>query len=920
VQNKQKIGPLSLSQMQQMSHSGKLKPEDMVLQEGARTWVPASKVITQFGDTVSPSQAAHVLPDTVDASRRTVTFTPSNTLSDSLGAPPSATLAPAVPGYEILGELGRGGMGVVYKARHTTLKRLVALKMILAGGHAAASELARFLAEAQAVARLQHPNIVQVHEIGEKDGLPYFSLEYVDGGTLAKRLSGTPLPPRDAAQLTVTLALAIEAAHQAGIVHRDLKPANVLLAGTSPSVVQCVPKIADFGLAKTLDDDSGQTRTGAIMGTPSYMSPEQASGQIKAIGPRTDVYALGAMLYEMLTGRPPFRSATIVETLEQVRSQEPVSPRSLQPSLPRDLETICLKCLAKDPTQRYGTAKELADDLQRFVTNQPVIARPAGLPERTLKFVKRNRLLVGAAMTVFFVLLLGLISTRVEAARANAEAENARTEKDNVLRELREKTLKEAEVAWRAGDMRRRLKVLNDAIKLPNTDYVGLRLDLARTHAALAEADKVNEILDELEKRDDLGKHEGSVLLLRGYTAMGSRTKAGFDYIEKSLTKYLPEEERLFAQGLQARTSPEAVDFLTAALKKDPYHEPSRAMLAMMLFMLGRVEEADATIRESMFRFPDNPNFRVIRMAILARNKKKKEALEMIAPTEKQFTKAQFRVVKALVNFLDAAGRLDDPDGGATPEEVAAMWAQLAPDMHVIWPIAPGQVPKNAEEGTRAMLQMPPVLNRSLGELVSLFSQVVLDFKNDTANTRLDRVLRSHPEGTLYFVHGTLLHARGEFRQAALQFHSAARLPGIAKIHRTSLVMAAMCEALAALDKDYKVVDEEMLKVCVDTIRELMSQGPIRPHESATLMLVLLRAKRYQLARVILEQWEALGLADNPDTIKVRMKIESGTGAHIKALEDADRLLKMDPKNAEAVDIRALSLEEIRKVLKNAGG
>jgi serine/threonine protein kinase len=272
---------------------------------------------------------------------------------DAARQPDAAEGVPQVPGYEILGELGRGGMGVVYQARQQGLNRLVALKMILAGGHAGAQERTRFQAEAEAVARLQHPNIVQVHEVGEHNGLPFFSLEYCPGGSLAHRLQSTPLPPAEAARLTETRARAIHTAHQAHLIHRDLKPANVLLGADS------TPKITDFGLVKKLDE-AGHTASGAVMGTPSYMAPEQAGGKTRNIGPATDIYALGALLYEMLTGRPPFKAATSVETILQVLSEEPVSPARLQPGVPRDLETICLKCLQKEPLRRYASAAALA--------------------------------------------------------------------------------------------------------------------------------------------------------------------------------------------------------------------------------------------------------------------------------------------------------------------------------------------------------------------------------------------------------------------------------------------------------------------------------------------------------------------------------------------------------------------------------
>jgi serine/threonine-protein kinase len=233
---------------------------------------------------------------------------------------PRPPTVPAPAGYAILGVLGRGGMGVVYQARQVSLKRLVALKMILAGPHAGPAELARFRTEAEAVARLQHPNIVQIHEVGQQAGAPFFSLEFVDGGSLAQKLRGQPLPGRQAAELVETLARAVHHAHQRGVVHRDLKPANVLLMADG------TPKVTDFGLAKRLEGDAGQTQSGAVMGTPSYMAPEQAAGKGKEVGPPADVYALGAILYECLTGRPPFRGETLMATLQQVLTEEPVPP------------------------------------------------------------------------------------------------------------------------------------------------------------------------------------------------------------------------------------------------------------------------------------------------------------------------------------------------------------------------------------------------------------------------------------------------------------------------------------------------------------------------------------------------------------------------------------------------------------------
>jgi WD40 repeat protein len=335
-----------------------------------------------------------------------------------------------VPGHEILSELGRGGMGVVYQARQTKLGRLVALKMILSGAHAGATDLARFRTEAEAVARLQHTNIVQIFEVGEHDGLPYFSLEFCGGGSLERKLNGTPLPPREAVALVEQLARAMHAAHQKGVVHRDLKPANVLLADDG------TPKVTDFGLAKKLDE-AGQTATGSVMGTPSYMAPEQAGGKSGEIGPAADVYALGAILYECLTGRPPFKAATAMDTLLQVVADDPLPPTRLAPRTPRDMEIICLKCLQKEPQRRYAGADGLADDLRHFLSGEPITARPVGTLERAAKWVRRRpaaAALLGVSVVAAFGFGLLLDRARREAdARRAVEADlrgQAESERD----------------------------------------------------------------------------------------------------------------------------------------------------------------------------------------------------------------------------------------------------------------------------------------------------------------------------------------------------------------------------------------------------------------------------------------------------------------------------------------------------------
>jgi serine/threonine protein kinase len=387
--------------------------------------------------------------------------------AEPLSIPPASSFSEfTVAGYEILGELGRGGMGVVYKARQIALNRLVALKMILAGKFADDTQLKRFQAEAEALAKLQHPNIVGVYDVGSHQGNAYIALEYVEGGNLAEKLRSVPQQPRAAARLIELLARAMHSAHEVGIVHRDLKPINILLqpfvlgdarSGTNSSagrssqrshsrssssarqsimthvtVEYGTPKITDFGLAKQEEGaSSGLTNAGSIMGTPSYMSPEQALGDVGLIGPATDTYSLGAMLYEMLTGRPPFRADTPVNTIMQVIRGEVVPPSKLVAKLPRDMETITLKCLEKSPAKRYASSLALAEDLSNYLEDRPITARPVGPIERTIKWIHRRPLIASMigliVMGVLSFIILGTWAYLAVQERAHAAELGRRT-------------------------------------------------------------------------------------------------------------------------------------------------------------------------------------------------------------------------------------------------------------------------------------------------------------------------------------------------------------------------------------------------------------------------------------------------------------------------------------------------------------
>ncbi len=763
----------------------------------------------------------------------------------------AAIMRTAVGDYEILNELGRGGMGVVYRARHTQLNREVALKMILAGAHASEIQVQRFLIEARAVARLQHPNIVQIFDIGHQDNLPYFSLEYVDGTGLAQKIRQETLSPEAAAKLVETLALAMQYAHDHGILHRDLKPANVLMTSTD------VPKISDFGLAKELeDDDSGSTRTGTIMGTPSYMAPEQARGDVHALGPATDQYSLGAILYELLVGRPPFLGAKPVETILQVLKNEPVSPRQLQPKLPIDLETICLKALQKDPARRYANCREFAEDLRRFQRGETILARPVGNVERLARWCKRNPKVAALAATTFlFLTLTAVISTwsatslqakntiiLQEKQKANQEAENAMRQKA-IAEDKQQVAINQASLALETIQTLID-KVMNQIGDTPNTQ--SLKKDLLET--ALQGAERVTE-------------HNKQTS--REATIMAARQKLGELYyklgeVDKAFTEYdYVYQQALERAKTQGGTEASRYNAASSTLKMaDMYREVKRDMANSQLF----IERSIAAYNEIL----DNPKpgygaipHYAIRLAML--DAYNRLAIHFVRMGDPAKALEEFRRCRQI---LAAVAEIIEDDQQLEPLEPDAR-KRVAPDRPRIKAGLP-QIDASALLGMGGMLhrlrkpsEAEPYYRQSMGIREQLYAAAP---KDPNSKFNLARVVGML--GEFFFQSGRTDDAEPLFQRAAVIVQELASADEKNTDYRRDLGIAHYRLGQLYARKMDNTKSAEHFKICRELREGLVDNNAPNVKRQMELMLVLAHCGEHVVATELAEKLQQ-GTNDN---------------------------------------------------------
>jgi serine/threonine-protein kinase len=784
---------------------------------------------------------------------------------------PAATERPGRVGdYEVLGEVGRGGMGVVYKARHLRLGRVVALKMMLGGHLAGPEQRQRFRAEAEAVARLQHPNIVQLFEAGEHDAggepRPYFTLEFAEGGSLAERLAGQPLPPRQAADWLRSLACAVHYAHTQGVIHRDLKPSNVLLTGDGR------PKVCDFGVAKLLSGSDQKTHSGLILGTAEYMAPEQAEAKT-APGPAADVYALGVILYEMLTGRPPFKGATTLDTLSQVRAQEPVPLRRLQPSVPRDLETICLKCLSKDPARRYASAADLAADVRRHLRHEPIRARPPSALYQLGKFALRHRALVATTAAFLALLLVGGAVTAWQAVAL------ARAERDQAVRQaLRSREVHEA--LGRAGALREQARATGGPAKWAKAR------EEARRAEALAEGGPVEPGLAErvgLLLRDMNEEEADRRLVARLEEAWLLQAEVNFKENRFVEQRALPRYRQAFADyGLLPGSTVPAEAAARIQCRPPGVRGPALAALDDWLDVAREEKAAEAGWLERVLAAADPDDWRQRLRA--AREKPDRQALEDLA-REVKVAAQPAQVVVLLGRALVASGSIK-----AAAELLRRAWFAYPGDfwvnLHLGWALATSRPPQ-PDAAIRFFMVAVALRPSSPGARLNLGNELQARGQLDEAIACFHKAIELDPKfAEAHNNLGNALQARGQLDEAIACFKKAIELdPKFAQAHNNLGV------ALQARGQ----VDEAI--ACYEKAIEL---DPKYANARNNLGIILCDVKQdYDRAIACFRKAIELGqkLAEAHSNLGVALQ---GRGRADEAIACFHKAIEFDPKYARA--------------------
>lgn len=814
--------------------------------------------------------------------------------------------------YVLEEELGQGGMGVVYRARQLSLDRIVAVKLLLLGAYSSAETIARFRREARAAAGLKHPNIVAIHQVGEQEGHPFLAMEYVAGRDLAQVVKVGLPEPKQAVQWILGVARAIEFAHAKGIVHRDVKPSNVIVDKAG------VARLTDFGLASRMADDANLTVTGRVMGTPNYLSPEAAAGMMKEAQAPSDIYGIGAVLYELLTGRPPFLAPSLPEVLRSIREVEVVPPRALNPQVPRDIETVCLKCLEKDPGSRYASAAALCEDCERVLDGRLPVARRPGPMLLLRRWAQRHAvavLLVSAALVVASIGYAVLRELRAERdlARQFATLNTA---------------LGGAELSSRNGRWREALDFWGKADAAGYRDQINLGLRRAEAWTELAQPERAGAELRRISRRGDLGDRRGVVLLYLGEHAMfnSANPGQGLDYINQAVKAGLTGADECFAQGLLAESTPGALEALRRTLKLNPFHHGAHRHSLGLEQFLGRHQELAEHLRVFKTLFPDDPAATFVEATELAVNGRVEDALTSLTPVESGTDPGLLRRLRSGLRLLGLASQYYDVDAFLAGREFNHAAADgLLAEVGLL----PSGADVAASQPGLSPFRLPelPCLQNGVREALEALQILRVPLWNDlnASMLKIKTAWKHHPEALLPMFAAACLDSRhpreGPKSLALLSYQaelfqlaadSPSILPNLVRLARyrtaiTQFELAGRSPTNAAPAR----------LACLAEIRQALAAGIMSDAEGRAYFPMALTLRDHDLARNVLRAWQPRH-PDDPAAVRAGIELEVAVGAFGTALKLLDQRLAQAPDDSWAGAQRQLTLNRLSEIFNTA--
>jgi predicted Zn-dependent protease/predicted Ser/Thr protein kinase len=814
---------------------------------------------------------------------------------------PAEALPERIGSYRILGILGQGGMGRVYRAVQGNPPREVALKVIRPGT-TTPEKLRRFEHEAKVLARLQHPGIAQIFEAGIADTgqgpQPFFAMELIQGVKLTKYVQEKSLPVPAVLRQFTQVCQAVQHAHQRGIIHRDLKPDNILVDQSGQ------PRIIDFGVARLVDPEiqltHRDTGVGQLIGTPRYMSPEQVQADPDELDTRSDVYTLGVICYELLAQRIPYelKGLPLPKVVQVISEMEPTPLSSINSIFRGDLNTIVLKAIEKDKSRRYQSAGDLAADIERYLTDQPIQARPASAIYQLRKFARRNRALVGGIITTFVALVLGIIGT----TRWALVAREARIETEKSKFAVTEKA---AQLEMQRGSWHDALRHIDDALASEvGNGSVSLRLDQIRALLAINKTQAAVRALEALEGRKDIADQEGAILLMRG-DILGNDLAT----IKRAREKGLSPAGDAYAQALSATSSPEAVNALGRSLELNPYQPRAHGMLCLLLLLSGQQEDARLQLRAYGALFPEDLNLKLMQALLKASEGDGAEANTLLASIGAQLDEATMADLKTVVSILAEAC---DPKKWVNHEGM--------PDLRrFIQPLAlidsrRWRIKRSDSEGvvdaTNLILPLPPRLRETF---VRVFDVINMYGNADdkVVLAELEKIHSVHPEGTIRYVQALLHFAPGRLIEAERDGLAAADEPALFPIHRAALWTAATSEGFLGTPRRPNP-DVPRRYQALETLKRALAIMPVQPHEREIVAKISLYAGDTSFSSRLLDDWERSD-PKNMTVHWIRAMVRLKEGAYLPAIEDAQKVLAVNPNDVEMQNVLKEATEKLKK-------